>query len=108
MAVELTDTRGIPLAEMIQQLRRELQESVLTSSQENLRFKVESIELELQVAVSREAEGEGGIRFWVVNLGGKYKQAAQDVHTFKLKLLPILGSHGGDVLVTGELDQKPE
>jgi hypothetical protein len=98
---------GIPLAQMIQELRRELQASERASAHEGLRFKVEGVELELQVGVSREAEGEGGIKFWVVNLGGRYKQGREDVHTFKLKLLPVSGSPQGELLVTGTEREKP-
>lgn len=92
-------SEDIPLASMIQALRRELQASEGTAEKEGLRFKVEGVELELQVAVSREAGGQGGIKFWVVNLEGKYAQTRQDVHTFKLKLLPVSGPQRGDVLV---------
>lgn len=98
---------GIPLAQMIQELRQELQRSEHASAHEGIRFKVEGVELELQVAVSRDAEGEGGIRFWVVNLGGRYKQGREDVHTVKLKLLPVSGSQQGVVLVTDTERDKP-
>jgi hypothetical protein len=92
---------GIPLSKMIQQLRRELQESNAAAEKENLRFKVEGVELELKVAVSRESSGDAGIRFWVVNLGVKHKAAEQDVHTFKLKLTPQVGPEKKEALVRG-------
>lgn len=99
---------GIPLSEMIQQLRRELQESNAAAEKENLRFKVEGVELELKVAVSRETAGDAGIRFWVVNLGVKHKEAGQDVHTFKLKLTPQVGPERKELLVSRTSEVKPE
>ncbi|WNG34256.1 hypothetical protein F0U61_11905 [Archangium violaceum] len=103
MEADRTD-RGILLSDLIQQLRRELWTSIRTADNEALRFKVQSVEVELQVTVSRESEINGGIRFWVVNLGGKYTRTGEDVHTIKLKLLPALGPQNKDVNIADETE----
>lgn len=102
--------RNIPLSEMIQTLRNELYVSLYEARGHQLRFRVESVELELQVAVSRETEAGGGIKFWVVNAAGKHKSGSQDHHTFKLKLQPILDEPAGatELLVGAEVAQLPK
>lgn len=100
--------RNIPLSEMIQTLRNELHASFYEGRDQGLRFRVESIELELQIAVSRETEGGGGIKFWVVEASGKHKVTAADHHTFKLKLQPVLDGGKAELLVGDEVDHLPK
>lgn len=106
MDTERTDG-GIPLSDLIHQLRRELWTSMLTADDEALRFKVQSVEVELQVTVSRESEINGGIRFRVVNLGGKYTKTGEDVHTIKLKLLPALGPQNKELNIAANREKQP-
>ncbi|RKH41454.1 hypothetical protein D7X12_18145 [Corallococcus sicarius] len=98
---------GIPLAQMIQDLRQELEKSQRASDDERLRFKVEGVELELQVAVSRESQDEGGIKFYVLSLGSKYRQEHKDVHSFKFKLLPVSGPERDHVYVNDKEKVRP-
>lgn len=97
----------IPLAEMIRTLRDELQISMKTSQKEPLRFRIQNIELELKVAVSREGGGSAGVKFWVVTAEGKGSFKHEDTHTFKLTLQPVT-SAGDQALVAGAEGQKPE
>ena len=39
--------------------------------------------------VSREKAGDGGIRFWVVSIGGSSKATSSTTHRIKLTLNPI-------------------
>lgn len=112
MVDNLTNTleRNIPLSEMIQMLRNELYAAVYEAHGQGLRFRVESMELELQIAVTRESEVGGGIKFWVINANGKQKTASTDHHTFKLKLQPLLDSPGGtsELLVSDRVSYLPK
>lgn len=81
--------RNIPLYEMIQTLRSELQAAMLQGEGQNLRFQVKEIELELLVAVARERKMGGGIKFWVLDATGEQRAAEHVTHKFKLKLEPI-------------------
>lgn len=90
---------GIPLAEMIQTLRRELSASMATARSEELRFRVEDVQLELQVTVSREGEGGGKVRFLVIEFDAGGKVSRTDVHTFRLTLKPVTASGAAEALV---------
>lgn len=98
--------RNIPLYEMIQSLRNELKAAVNTARGDDLRLAVRSVELSLQVTVTRERQAGGGIKFWVVNASGGHKAADQGTHTFKLTLEPMTESRG-EVYVSDEVSKKP-
>jgi hypothetical protein len=93
--------RNIPLLEMIQTLRTELTAALNSAKDQALRFRVEEVELELKLQITKERENQGSLKFWVVAAGAKASSAQQDVHTFKIKLRPKLQGGGGDF---GELE----
>ena len=82
----------IELNELIQALRQELVEAKKKADQENpdLVFKVESVDVELQTAVTKVADGKGGFKFkfWTVNAdlmaSGKFQKS--DIQKIALKL----------------------
>jgi len=86
----------IDLVEVIRQLRGQLQAAMKAGGKEELRFQVEDLELELQVAITRSAsaEGEAGgkLKFWVLEFGGSGKVGgslgSERVQTLKLRLKP--------------------
>ena len=90
----------IPLAEMIQTLRLELEAAQVGGSHSDLRFQIEKVDLELKVAVSRTKKGSGGVKFWVINAGGELEKTAETIHTFTLSLTPISARSGGRVQVS--------
>jgi hypothetical protein len=73
---------------------------------QDVRFQVKEVELELQVAVARETQGNAGIKFWVINAGGEHKATEHTTHTFKLKLEPVT-REGSEVLLTDETTEMP-
>lgn len=79
----------IALAEMVQELRRELQAAVDAGRGAEIRFGVGEVTLELEVAVAREAGAEGGLRFWVLGEAkGSAKAATTRTQTLTLRLTP--------------------
>jgi hypothetical protein len=80
---------GIPLAQVIQNLRRELKASIAAAKDETLRFRLRPVELELEVELSATAGLNGGVKFWVVNIGGKAEGTSRGRHKIKLVLEPI-------------------
>jgi Trypsin-co-occurring domain 2 len=86
-------------------LREELVEAVDVGEDANLRFRLAPIELTLQVAVTREAEGKIGWK--VLGLGGSYESATTQV--IKLKLEPtwrdVDGSYTTDFVVSDQAQQ---
>lgn len=90
----------IPLYEMLQHLREELQTSMAVSKGESLRFRLDTVDLELQVAVTKSATGKGGVKFWVLNADGEVKRDTKEVQTIKLKLTPV-DNEGDNPLLGG-------
>ena len=85
----------LPLAEVIAELRRELEKSIDQAAEKQLRFEVGVIEVELTVEV--EAKADGGVRFWVVSIGGSAAQTR--THTIKIPLKPV--ARDGHPILTG-------
>ncbi len=79
------------LADMIVKLRKDLREAQKQAAEEDLRFQVEEIELEVQVTTAQEGEGKVGVNFWVytAEAGGGIRR--EDAHTLRLKLKPLTG-----------------
>lgn len=96
---------GVPLAATLSHLRRELAEAMASARDDALRFRVKSLEVELSVTVTTDVEGGGGLKFWVIDASGKVSSAHSNVHKLKLCLAPV--SDAGEVLVSGESDDKP-
>jgi Trypsin-co-occurring domain 2 len=78
----------VPLAGAIRQLRAELTEAMRQGKDEELRFALGDIELELQLEVSKEAKGDAGIRFWLVSLGASASASRASTHVMRLTLTP--------------------
>lgn len=92
---------------MIESLRQELAVAIAAGKGQAIRFEVGTVELELEVAVTRKTKGGGGLKFWVVSAQGERGVDALTKHTFKLTLNPKLAT-GGALEVAGELDTPPE
>jgi Trypsin-co-occurring domain 2 len=63
----------IELAEVIRELRRELQQAMHVSGGEPLRFDLGPPELETTVAIEKGGSGGARVRFWVIDLSGDAK-----------------------------------
>ncbi|HYP28221.1 MAG TPA: trypco2 family protein [Blastocatellia bacterium] len=102
---EINDA-DIPLADMIQALRRELEAAQKSSAGQAIMFQTEKVELELKVAVSHAKKGQGGIEFYV-KVGGEFQKSNEIAHTFKLTLVPVAADGSDRVLVGAETDEAP-
>lgn len=83
------DMARIPLAKMLGQLRSELLEAQQEGAGKDLRFLVDDIEIELQIATTQEDTGGIGIKFWVINADAKLKDASVSTQRVKLKLAAV-------------------
>jgi hypothetical protein len=86
----------IPLADMLIELRSELDHAQKEGDGKALRFHIETIDLELQVTASESGEVGGGFKFWVVNGDAKGKVAAESLQKLHLKLNPIAVDDAGN------------
>jgi Trypsin-co-occurring domain 2 len=95
-----SDEPIVPLAQAIEELRAELLAALKEGAGKELQFRLKPIELELKVAVTKSAEANGGIKFWVADLSGKGTYENAVTHNLKLTL-EVVGKDGrGEVLIS--------
>jgi hypothetical protein len=92
----------IELAEVIGELRRELQQAMHAGEREPLRFELGPVELEATVAVEKGAGGGAKVRFWVIELGGDAKASQASTQRIKLALQPRLSASGKKALIADD------
>ncbi len=90
----MTDQR-IALATAVEALRLELQQAMDQGVGKTLRFDVEALELELQVAATQEGSGNVGIRWWLVEAETDLHRARTTTQTVRLTLRPTVEGPGG-------------
>jgi len=84
----------IELSRVISDLRRELWDAISAGADEELRFELGPVELEVIVALEQEGGGGGRVRFLVVELGGEGKATHSSTQRVKLTLDPRLVATG--------------
>jgi hypothetical protein len=93
----------VELAELLGQLRAELSEAMRAGHDSDLRFELGPVELELTVAVDKEAKPGAKVRFWIVEVGGDATLASSTTQRIKLVLEPRSnGEPGRRPLISGE------
>jgi NTP-dependent ternary system trypsin peptidase co-occuring protein len=98
----------IELAEVIRQLRTELDAARASAEDSQLRFELGPIELEVTVGLQKEGGGSAKVRFWVIELGGDAKATGSSTQRIKLTLQPTLSGASAEgetqvsVYVSGE------
>ena len=101
----------IELSDMIVGLRKELQEAQKKAEKENLKFKVESIEVEAQVTVTKEVGAEG-VAKWKFLIFSEIEAKAtgslskETVQTIRLTMTPE-HADGGATYIADEA-KRPE
>jgi len=96
------DINKVGLRETLEALRVELSKSILAAEGEQIRFEVGEIELEVQFVVEQSKEGKGGLKFWVVEMGGGVTNKDTITHRIKIPLKPF--GKDGKPLLTGSDD----
>ncbi|WP_369260426.1 trypco2 family protein [Streptomyces sp. R35] len=95
----------IRLADALKALRNELADASLQSAGQPVRLLVETVDLELQVAVTHAKEGGGGVKFWVLTADGKASASTAVTHTVSLQLKAETAD-GGRVLTGSGTEDK--
>ncbi|WP_244282845.1 trypco2 family protein [Streptomyces flavidovirens] len=100
--------QGVELADVISQVRAELEESQRRGRESGLRFRVDKVSLEFTVQVRRETGGKGGLRIGVVTADAGRTTANDRTHRILVELQPR-GRDGDDwVDVGGDAATDPE
>ncbi|MFI5530622.1 trypco2 family protein [Kitasatospora sp. NPDC051853] len=93
-------TGRIGLTEAVAALQEELAEAARAAEGRDLRFPVEGVTLEFQVAVTLDAQAGGKAKFWVLELGADSGYSRETVQTVTLQLGPPVDRDGESVLVS--------
>jgi Trypsin-co-occurring domain 2 len=80
----------IELADVIQQLRNELDRARRASELEELRFELGPIDLEVTVGLEKDGRAGARIRFWVADINADGRLAASSTQRIRLTLRPSL------------------
>lgn len=97
---------GIELADAIRDLREQLIIAAQESKQSEIQFELGPIELELQVAASKEAGVDGGVKWLVFNAGANSNFSSGATQTLKLTLNPK-DRKGESISISHEADERP-
>jgi hypothetical protein len=79
----------IPLSELIDAVRGELELAAWKAENRELQLRVQDVQLELEIQTSRNRSGEGGLKIWVVNIGSKRDRSEASTQKVTLTLGPI-------------------
>ncbi len=97
----------VGLADAIAALRKELLAAVAEGEDAAMRFRLAPVELSMQVAVTKDAEGKIG--WHVLGLGGSYSSAV--TQTLALRLEPVWkqesGSYTPDFAIADQRAESP-
>jgi hypothetical protein len=96
----------IELADVISELRAELEHAQMRAKGSALRFEMGPVELEVTVALSREGKAGGKVRFWVAEVNAEGKLSSTSTQKIKLTLNPavVAGDGTESVYVGGDAD----
>jgi Trypsin-co-occurring domain 2 len=82
------------LSAALEGLREELEEAWRSSQGRPVRFRATDVTLTLETVLTRDTEGSGRIRWWLIEAGGAAKTGEQTTQTLVLTLTP--GLYGDD------------
>lgn len=99
MATE--ENNKFQLSDIIVNLREEILLAQEKARDQDLKFCVQGIEVELQVGVTAKAAAKGGVKFWVYSAEAGGEVAKQTIQKVKLTLKPT-GKDGKIIEISDE------
>lgn len=96
----------VELAEVIRELREELERAIAAGEGAALRFELGPVELDVSVAIQTGAQAGGKLRFWVVESSAGGNVDHTSTQRIKLVLSPRFGPNGASPLVSGGAVQR--
>ena len=94
------DEYGVSLPVAIGHLRAELAEAIEAGGGERIGFAVESIDLELEVAIKATRKGEAKASLWrVLSVGASREKSDAATHRVRLVLKPRDREAGGETVI---------
>jgi hypothetical protein len=81
---------GAELADALIALRRSLIRVQEDGAGNSIRFRIDHVELTVQLSVTKTRKGSAGVKWRVLSLGGERSREQQGVQTLSLRLSPVL------------------
>jgi Trypsin-co-occurring domain 2 len=94
------------LAETVEALRAELARAAAGTGAD-IQFPVDGVQLEFHVGVTKAGEGNAGVRFWVVELGGGGSYSREEIQTVTVTLGAPVDQNGSPVKIYRSAGGKP-
>ncbi|HEY5833147.1 trypco2 family protein [Streptomyces sp.] len=88
---------GIELADAVEAIRQGLITGAARGAGQSIRFEVGEIRMDFTVELQRVRTGRGGVKAWVVEVGGESARTAGRTHTVSFTLRPKDVATGGHV-----------
>jgi NTP-dependent ternary system trypsin peptidase co-occuring protein len=107
----MPDEIAAGLAETIAALRLQLANAQAAGKGGSLQFRLGEIEVEFQVAITKDASADGGVRFGVISFGAKGGLAQASTHRIALRMQPVELRNGqlvGPAMVGDHVVNEPE
>lgn len=92
----------IELSSFVRHLRAELSRARRAGEKSDFAFEVGPIELELEVGVETEVDGEGGVKLWVFDFRGGASEKVARTQRVKVTLQPLDRATGKKSQVSGK------
>jgi hypothetical protein len=80
---------GIPVADLVNAVRAELERAAVEAREHQLQFEVTDVQLEVEVATTGTRTAEGGLKLWVVTIGGKGSKENAATHKVTLNMSAV-------------------
>jgi hypothetical protein len=88
--VDMADAEpGIPLADLVDAIRGELETAAVNARDQQLQFEVQDVTLEVEVTTTGTRKAEGGLKVWVLTIGAGGSKAKADAHKVTLNLSAV-------------------
>jgi hypothetical protein len=97
----------LELAQIIEALRAELENAMMTGAGRDIQFPVKGVEIELQVGVTKSADARTGVKFWVFELGAGGEYAHESLQKLTVTLDTPVDHDGKPIRVAQPTSRKP-
>jgi hypothetical protein len=97
--------QGIPLADLVDAIRGELETAALNARDQQLQFEVKDIQLEVEITTTGTREGGGGLKIYVLTLGGKASKSNASSQKVTLNLSAV--TPDGSKFKVSDLSSEP-
>jgi Trypsin-co-occurring domain 2 len=102
VAADESGSAWVALPDAIESLRSALAAAWWDGNRRRVRFKVEPVELTMQVGLTQTGKGAAGIHWHVLALGTERSRESATTQTLKLRLTPVLFDDYGNALDDAE------